>query len=245
MLGVANSHFKGKPDLLLLQVNQEKVAAPVKYEGEESNKFPHIYGPLNLDAVVGVDAMIENESGFFFPETFKLIGDVLIRKGQPGDEAEITSVHTHAWQESYKGIVPDQFLTERPLSFRGRLNWWRAVTEGRDPSTVFVAESAQHGIVGFCAVGPGRDEEFQGQGETGAIYCLDAYKNKGIGAALFRAGQKHLKKSGCTSSYLWVLQDNPTTEFYRRVGGRELDKKKNVEFSGKALVEVVYQWQLG
>ncbi len=185
VLQVAGRHFKGKSDLLLLQINQEKVVAPVKYEGNESNLFPHMYGPLNLDAVVGVDNFLERDSGFSLPESYTLVGDVLVRKGQPGDEAEITSVHTHAWQQSYKGIVPDQFLEERPLSFRDRLNWWSAVVEGKDPNTVFVAESAQHGIVGFCAVGPSRDEEFKGQGEIGAIYCLNEYKGKGVGAHSF------------------------------------------------------------
>lgn len=244
LLATAQRHFKDATDLVLLQVNQEKVSAPVKYEGEESNKFPHVYGPLNLDAVVGVDAFARNGSDFLLPTSFKLVGETLVRKGQVGDEAEITSVHTHAWQQSYIGIVPDSFLAERPLSFRSRLNWWRSVVEGKDPWAVYVAESAQHGIVGFCGFGPAREEELKSHGEVGAIYCLNEYKGKGLGAALLRAAHAHQKNAGYSHSYLWVLEGNPTIDFYRRVGGQQLERKKTVEFGGKHLTELAFEWKL-
>lgn len=242
--GVVSRYFQGVSNLVLLQVNQEEVTAPVKYEGGEDNKFPHIYGPLNLDAVVGVFDLDHKERDFQLPAELQLVEDTLIRLGLPGDEAEITSVHTHAWQQSYKGIVPDTFLAERPLSFHSRLKWWKSVVEGKDPWTVYVAESAMHGIIGFCGFGPAREEELKSHGEVGAIYCLNEYKGKGVGAALLRAAHAHQKKSGHSHSYLWVLEENPTVNFYRRMGGCQLDKKKMVEFGGKSLTELAFEWKL-
>ena len=64
----ANRIFRGSGDLLLLEVDVEQLTAPLKWEratdvGEE---FPHIYGPLNLDAVVGTQTLPEAADGYEF-----------------------------------------------------------------------------------------------------------------------------------------------------------------------------------
>jgi uncharacterized protein (DUF952 family) len=52
----AQKFFKGKTDLVLLHIDQEKALPEVHYEAAGSGElFPHIYGPLNLDAVVSVE----------------------------------------------------------------------------------------------------------------------------------------------------------------------------------------------
>jgi uridine phosphorylase len=56
VVGVANSRFHGERDLVLLCIERERVRAPVIDEDcyETGQKFPHIYGALNRDAVVQV-----------------------------------------------------------------------------------------------------------------------------------------------------------------------------------------------
>ncbi len=54
---VANAFYSGQNDLLLLLVDPAKVTAEVRYEApaempESGERFPHIYGALNLDAVL-------------------------------------------------------------------------------------------------------------------------------------------------------------------------------------------------
>lgn len=52
----AQKFFKGKTDLVLLHIAQAKVRPEVRYEAAGSGElFPHIYGPLNLDAVFSVE----------------------------------------------------------------------------------------------------------------------------------------------------------------------------------------------
>ncbi len=48
--------FQGRDDLLLLCIDEEKVEAEIKYEDlyDSGEKYPHIYGRLNLDAVIEV-----------------------------------------------------------------------------------------------------------------------------------------------------------------------------------------------
>jgi uncharacterized protein (DUF952 family) len=61
---VANFLFKGKKDLILLAIDESKVLNPIKYEGPTWNTFPHIYGELNIEAVINIYSFNENENGF-------------------------------------------------------------------------------------------------------------------------------------------------------------------------------------
>ena len=55
--GVLNRYYKDQSNLLLLHIDEEKLTAPLKYELAPSvnEEFPHIYGRLNIDAVIKVE----------------------------------------------------------------------------------------------------------------------------------------------------------------------------------------------
>ena len=55
--GVLNRYYKGQTNLLLLHIDEAKLTAPLKYELAPSvnEEFPHIFGRLNLDAVIKVE----------------------------------------------------------------------------------------------------------------------------------------------------------------------------------------------
>jgi uncharacterized protein (DUF952 family) len=52
----ANERYRGRADLVLLVIDPARLAAELVYEDcyETGVAFPHLYGPLNLDAVVRV-----------------------------------------------------------------------------------------------------------------------------------------------------------------------------------------------
>lgn len=54
--GVLERYYKHKKDLVKLCIDTEKLVHPLKYEYASSVKdtFPHIYGPLNVNAVIEV-----------------------------------------------------------------------------------------------------------------------------------------------------------------------------------------------
>lgn len=63
---VANAFFKSQRGLVLLGIESDKVEAEIKYEGVDGGeRFPHIYGPLNIDAVVQVLNFEPGEDGLF------------------------------------------------------------------------------------------------------------------------------------------------------------------------------------
>jgi len=61
--GVLQRYYAAKTGLVKLAIETEKLNVPVKYEMSSSvnEEFPHIYGPINLDAVEEV-TMIQNFS---------------------------------------------------------------------------------------------------------------------------------------------------------------------------------------
>lgn len=54
VVGTANAFFGGQSGLVLLCMESDRVQAEIRYEAADGNLFPHIYGQLNLDAVMQV-----------------------------------------------------------------------------------------------------------------------------------------------------------------------------------------------
>ncbi len=74
VLKSAKKFFVGQTGLLLLWIDSDKVQAEIKYEYAAGENYPHIYGPLNVDAVLKV---VEFEPGtdgkFELPEELKYV----------------------------------------------------------------------------------------------------------------------------------------------------------------------------
>ncbi len=69
VVDVANDNLKQLQEkLLILCVDAEKLSSEIKWEkrGSKGIKFPHIYGLLNLDAVINVVPFCKDSSGNFF-----------------------------------------------------------------------------------------------------------------------------------------------------------------------------------
>ncbi len=62
---VANAFYAGQAHLALLRIERERVAPEVRDEPSGGDVFPHIYGPLNLDAVVEVLTFAPGADGRF------------------------------------------------------------------------------------------------------------------------------------------------------------------------------------
>ncbi len=63
---VANSFYRARTSLVLLCIDAARVQAEIKHEAiESSEQFPHLYGVLNLDAVIDVLDFVPGENGLF------------------------------------------------------------------------------------------------------------------------------------------------------------------------------------
>lgn len=67
---VANSFYQDAGELVLLVIDPDRVRSEIRYDAVDgwAEPFPHIYGPLNTDAVVEVREFSPGPDGrFSFP----------------------------------------------------------------------------------------------------------------------------------------------------------------------------------
>jgi len=66
VLDVANAFYADAGPLLLLTIDPDRLSSPVRDEEVAPGMvFPHIYGPLNLDAVVSAVPLERGQDGKF------------------------------------------------------------------------------------------------------------------------------------------------------------------------------------
>lgn len=67
VLATANRLFRGRRDLVLLDIDSTRVGAEIRHENLEGGRdlFPHVYGALPLAAVVAVHAFSPRADGLF------------------------------------------------------------------------------------------------------------------------------------------------------------------------------------
>ena len=57
--GVLDRYYQSMPDLLLLHIDPIKLTHELRYEeAANGEQFPHVYGPINKDAVVEIEKIV-------------------------------------------------------------------------------------------------------------------------------------------------------------------------------------------
>jgi phosphopantothenoylcysteine decarboxylase/phosphopantothenate--cysteine ligase len=64
-LAVANRYYQGSQDLLLLWIKPKRLHSELRFDPVGEDSYPHIYGPLNLDAVNVVRPLEVDTDGAF------------------------------------------------------------------------------------------------------------------------------------------------------------------------------------
>lgn len=64
LAGTAEKHFRGQSGLVLISVDEEALGEALRYEPSRGGAlFPHLYGPLPLDAVRRVEPLALGAAG--------------------------------------------------------------------------------------------------------------------------------------------------------------------------------------
>jgi GNAT superfamily N-acetyltransferase len=161
----------------------------------------------------------------------------MIRVAEPADAVALAGVHVTSWQHAYRGILPDVFL--EGLDKERRTVWFqREIGAGTE---LLVSESEGE-VVGFCWVGPSRDEDAPEWGEVMAIYVHPDQWGRGHGHRLLRHGEQDLADKGYSRALLWVLEANLRgRDFYVRQGWARGAASKMEDIGGNLVREVRYQ----
>lgn len=149
--------------------------------------------------------------------------DYVIRKMERKDCKEVTHVVTVAWNETYKGIVPDEFLKGLYFNEEQRaINSYDNFNENDNHQFVLEVDGK---IVGFVNVGSTDENDYNNCGELHAIYIINGYKGYGYGKELYNAGVNELKLMGYNKMIIGCLVGNPSNDFYKHIGGKLIKQR--------------------
>ena len=66
LVAVANHFYRQESgDFVVLHIDPARVTSEIRWEAADGSIFPHIYGPLNLDAVTAVTPFPRDDQGEF------------------------------------------------------------------------------------------------------------------------------------------------------------------------------------
>jgi ribosomal protein S18 acetylase RimI-like enzyme len=163
----------------------------------------------------------------------------MVRLAALDDAAAIARVHVASWRTTYRGLLPDEFLSslsEEPYSER----WTRVI--GDSSNRVFVVDEDEE-VVGFASCGRERAGESGFVGELYAIYLLDSAQRHGHGRELVHAVAGALREMELADMIVWVLRDNTAARrFYERLGGVYV-RSQPITIGTATLEEVSYGWR--
>jgi GNAT superfamily N-acetyltransferase len=160
-----------------------------------------------------------------------------IQKAKLDDIAGIATVHVDTWKTTYNGIIDGEFL--RNIRYDDRIKMWGKVLKiGR--SHVFVAIEDSK-VIGFSSGGPERSSDQQYDAELYTLYILQKFQRKGIGKRLLASVCTALCEQKLFAMKTWVLCHNPSTEFYKKMGGIKIGEKY-VDIGDKKYLEIAYGW---
>jgi GNAT superfamily N-acetyltransferase len=166
------------------------------------------------------------------------MSEFLIRSATLEDAEKIAYIHVKAWQESYKGIIDQNYLDM--ISFSERLAFRKKILMHPKSAQINLVAVQNNQIIGFCDAGVAFDSSEAYRGEIYAIYLLNEFKRHGVGKALFKHINKNLGEYLLTPYVTWVLEENKTAcRFYEKCGG-QFFKKKSVEIGDQNYIEIAY-----
>ncbi|MEY2886064.1 MAG: hypothetical protein RJB40_919, partial [Actinomycetota bacterium] len=206
MVDVANKYYRGTRDMVLLNIDPDKLTSPLKFEPPahldgspalpHEPFFPHIYGPINLDAVSEVIDFPCNEEGRFTSplqlNTFTVV-NIADAKQHWQRAAELS---VNEWKEIFTEDSVQTYLDlyGKAGTYAGRL------------VDTYVALSADDELVGMATLVD--DDELPNAPEPGpwlaAVLTLPSYRGRGVASAVIQRIVRQAHELGIPALYLYT-----------------------------------------
>ncbi len=144
-----------------------------------------------------------------------------VRRAAAADVDALAGILGHAFNATYRGVVPDTVLDEwidaGPAS-------WRAAFEQRtsdSPTRAWVVER-EGAVLGYATTSPARSNWLvppEGSGELTNLYLDPDAIGIGLGRLLYEHAVADLHERGFNPLLVWAFRDNPlAARFYAKMG---------------------------
>jgi uncharacterized protein (DUF952 family)/GNAT superfamily N-acetyltransferase len=230
MVDVANKYYRGAHNMVLLNIDLAKLASELKFDppahidGRPAHPheplFPHIYGPINLDAVIEVIDFPSDEHGTFVtPPQLKTYSVV-----------NITDTPQH-WQRAAELSVSEwkEIFTEDSVQTYIDLYGITGQYAGRFAET-YVAVNTHDELIGMATLID--DDELPNAPEPGpwlaAVLTLPTKRAHGVASAVINRIVQRAHELGLPAIYLYTSDQQ---QWYANKGWKPL---RDTELNGIA-----------
>ena len=184
---------------------------------------------------IGVDTREDYERVCRIVESQK-IG---IRSATPDDVPQIAKVHVESWQESFRGIAPEDYLASMSVDRRREVFAERLTNPTYN---LLVADEPDRGVVGFIDFGTPDFENYGFDARVYSFYLLPEFQRLGLGARLFENCRRAMSDAGYGSMCLDTLEMSPYRGFYEKHGGRVVAHDSH-KLGDTEYPTVIYGWE--
>ena len=147
--------------------------------------------------------------------------DIVIRRATPEDALAIKKIHFKAYQKSYRGYVPDEYLNALVLDDDVVERTNQHLKTGESWLAFYKNKPA-----GFADVTYYDNKVFEIQ----ALYVDPKYQKHGVGSALVSYLCKNKKETGYKKCILWTIKQGPSLVFYEKMKFRSTNEEKMWKF---------------
>ena len=139
----------------------------------------------------------------------------IIRKREEKDLKELAHNIAVIWNDTYKGIVDQDFLDG--LYEHESVSYER-MKEHLETQPDFYILELNNKIIGWIYF-ENQSEHESNAGEIHSLYVLKEYHGMGYGKLLYNFAKDKLKARGLNKIVIGCLNGNPSNDFYKHMGG--------------------------
>lgn len=166
---------------------------------------------------------------------------LIIRRATPDDALAVATVHVRAWQDGFRGLIPDDYLDALRPEDRAAHYDFGASDPALPATLVAVRDGAIHG---FATIGPSPETDAP-SGQLHALYVEPTAWGRGIGRRLIAEARAQLHARGFREAVLWVLVGSTRAQrFYRLDGWRPDDCERTEELWGTRVHDIRFRREL-
>lgn len=144
-----------------------------------------------------------------------------LRRATKDDAYGIEYVAANTWYDTYKNLMPLEYLTYRLEHIEERVP---RVEQRLEESSTFHVLTEEDKVIGILHYKPNQEEKYKDYGYLESIYVLKEHHGKGLGKELFKKAIEGLIELGYNDMYLECIVGNPTMDFYKKYTGYIIDE---------------------